>query len=144
MARAPRVPSSAGWKISLTIPLSCASFCLSTCASPSPIVVWPSCAQACIIPGLQEANPSRNGRWLSSHASLRSRASMSTRNARVGPGRPVSRVATIPVNPPSNGASHFSGAPCARARANSRARVASSGNPIRLSASTTSRPIASA
>ncbi len=58
-------------------------------------------------------------------------------------GRPVSSVATTPAKPPSNAGSAALRRALFAARSKARASVSSSGSPIRLSASMTSRPSAS-
>jgi hypothetical protein len=50
IARAPAPPSSAGWKMTTTVP---AKLRVSAryLAAPSSMAVWPSWPQACILPG---------------------------------------------------------------------------------------------
>ena len=48
----PAPPSSAGWKISRTLPVSSASCSFSSLAAPSSCVTCASCPQACILPGV--------------------------------------------------------------------------------------------
>ena len=53
IARAPPSPSSAGWKMKLTVP-SKLRVSASAFAAPSSMAVWPSWPQACILPALRE------------------------------------------------------------------------------------------
>ena len=96
IGRAPRAPSSAGWKIRRIRPRRCRRIETSTSAKPSPTAACPSCPHACIRPGQRDANPSRTGLWLSSAHSATSLQSISNRNAVTGPG-PQSRSAQNPV-----------------------------------------------
>lgn len=86
IGRAPRAPSSAGWKIRRIRPRRCRRIETSTSAKPSPTAACPSCPHACIRPGQRDANPSRTGLWLSSAHSATSLQSISNRNAVTGPG----------------------------------------------------------
>ena len=54
MDRAPPYPSSAGWKMSCTVPVQPAS-ATSSAAAPRRPAVWPSWPHACITPGRVEA-----------------------------------------------------------------------------------------
>ena len=70
--RAPPRPSSAGWKMSCTVPAK--SRLAERCfAAPSSMVVCPSCPQACITPWLVEACDAPVCSWIAS-------ASMSARS----------------------------------------------------------------
>ena len=96
MAYAPRTPSSAGWKISFTVPRSASLCAARMCATPRPMAAWPSWPQACIMPGFTLANPSRVGLCVSCGHSAIGSASMSNRIASVAPS-PQRRTATTPV-----------------------------------------------
>ena len=50
MDRAPRTPSSAGWKISRRVPSSATGSSARARATPRPMAAWPSCPQACATP----------------------------------------------------------------------------------------------
>ncbi len=92
------------------------------------------------MPALQEANPSANGRCSGACSSITSSASISTRKAITGPGRPVSKVATMPQKPPEKCDSHCGSAPWLSARCSCCASTSAEGRPIRASASITSLP----
>ncbi|MCY1220341.1 hypothetical protein D3C87_660620 [compost metagenome] len=103
MRRAPPISalgsfSSAGWKISFTVPGSCAFIEASTSATPMRIATWPSCPQACITSTVAKPHWARaleaKG---TSTCSFTGSASMSARSATTGPGLPPRSVATTPV-----------------------------------------------
>ena len=77
IALPPAPPSSAGWKISATVP-SKLRVSQRYRPAPSSIAVWPSCPQACIAPGVCDAH----GLPL---VSATGNASMSARNPMVLP-----------------------------------------------------------
>ena len=81
--------SSAGWKISATLPaklrVSARYF-----AAPNSIVVWPSWPQACILPGTSEACSAPVSSSIGS-------ASMSARRPVTGPAPCPSTIATTPL-----------------------------------------------
>src|SRR4051794_4566373 len=84
----PGASSSACWKMNRSSPPG-SSAPTSCAAAPSSIAVCPSCPHACIAPGRSEANSTPLSSSIGS-------ASMSARNATVGPGRPVrSRASTL-------------------------------------------------
>ena len=115
MAPAPRVPSSAGWKMRRTRPVNLSLLSISQCANPKPEAVWESCPQACMSPGISEAKPSLLGTCSGSVVSDTNTQSMSKRNAVVGPARPVSNSATAPVYP-ARRSKNACGTPCSSAR----------------------------
>ena len=91
-------PSSAGWKMNLTVPGRRSRICVSIRAVASRIAMCVSCPHACITP---TSCPSccavallANGRSVSSRTGS---PSMSARNPTTGPGRPPLRIATTPV-----------------------------------------------
>ena len=102
IARAPRTPSSAGWKINFTVPWSCSLIWHNSFAVPKPTAICPSCPQACIYPACSDRKPSWAGKWSSSSHSLTGRASISNRNATVGP-IPQCSIPITPVMPPPSG-----------------------------------------
>ena len=92
MACAPPSPSSAGWKMSCTVPAKSGSSA-RTFAAPSSIAVCPSCPQACIRPGVVDA-------YGSDVCSTRASASMSARKPIAPwPGRLPRKVPTTPKPP---------------------------------------------
>ena len=56
MAKPPAPPSSAGWKISLTVPAISFSRAFSIRAQVRSIATWLSCPHACILPLLFDLN----------------------------------------------------------------------------------------
>ncbi len=90
--------SSAGWKMSVTVPGMRARIPASTSATPISIAVWASCPHACITPHAWPFHSVRtvllNG---TSTSSTTGRASMSARRATPGPGRPPFSTPTTPV-----------------------------------------------
>ena len=91
ISRAPPTPSSAGWKMKLTVPLKL-RVSARYFAAPSSIVVWPSWPQACIRPGF----------WLAYGNPVASRigsASMSARSPTEAWPLPLRNTPTTPVLP---------------------------------------------
>ena len=89
--RAPPRPSSAGWKMRLSVPLNCP--CLAKwCAAASSMAVWPSWPHACISPAWQLA-------WSRPVASVMGSASMSARRPRRRWPVPRRSWPTTPVPP---------------------------------------------
>ena len=122
IARAPPRPSSAGWKIRLTVPAK-SRRPASIRAAPSSMAVWPSCPQACISPGRAE----RCGAW--PRSSIGS-ASISARSPMLGAAAPGAgsspRITpTTPVPPSPTWVSM----PQARSRSATKAAVSTSSKP---------------
>ena len=141
MACAPRTPSSAGWKISFTVPCSTSRCAIKMRATPKPMAACPSWPHACIMPGFTLAKPSRVGRCASCGHSVIGSASMSNRIATVGLS-PHRRIAITPVYPARTSAvSSSSGAPCASACSACAAKTCASGRPSRAPSLQTARPV---
>ncbi len=138
IGRAPRTPSSPGWKMSRMLCRRRSRRRASSRATPSPMAAWPSCAQAWHSPALSEAKPSRAGKCASSGLSSTSTASMSKRRA-VSVGRSGRTSATRPVIPPIL-SSHAGLAPCCRAVSRRARCTAASGVPMRDAASDMASP----
>ncbi|KAG0747725.1 hypothetical protein G6F24_015505 [Rhizopus arrhizus] len=91
MRLAPPRPSSAGWKIRLSVPSN--SPCRARwCAAANSMAVWPSWPQACMTPSLRLA-------WSRPVASWIGKASMSARSPRRLPPLPRRNCPTTPVPP---------------------------------------------
>lgn len=89
---APARISSAGWKQNRTVPPSSSLSSVSTVEAPSAAATCTSCPQACITPGVRDANP-----W--STVSVIGSASMSARISSTGPPSGPERSASTPVPP---------------------------------------------
>ena len=91
-------PSSAGWKMNLTVPGSCSRIPARSSATLIRIATWASCPQACMTPTscplYCDLTVDLNGR---STSSATGSASMSARSATTGPGRPPRSMPTTPV-----------------------------------------------
>ena len=133
----PPTISSAGWKRTFSVPANSESRIASI--TPTPIVAWASCPQACMASSNFERNPSATGRWSESVDSRRGRASISTRRPTVGPS-PRWRTPITPVAPPEKASSRDAETPASRARSRQRSYSSASGTPCRASISSASLP----
>ena len=100
MACAPPRPSSAGWKMKLTVPLKL-RVSARYFAAPSSMVVWPSWPQACIRPGFWLAYGRPVASWIGSASiSARSPTEASPLPLRSTPTTPGLADAAMHLDPP--------------------------------------------